>query len=104
MHRGLLVALILMAASAMTVRVIEQNRPALVQARSEDSRTRPAGNRHMVVIKSDHGHVATEASVDGRQMAFMVDTGATEIALRESDAARLGYRPRAADYTIRIDT
>ena len=47
----------------------------------------------MVVIKSEHGHFATEASVDGRQMAFMVDTGATEIALRESDAARLGYRP-----------
>ena len=104
MHRVLFVALILMAASAVTVRMIEQSGPVVAQAKSEESGTRKANNRHMVVIKSEHGHFATEASIDGRQMAFMVDTGATEIALRESDAARLGYRPRAADYTIKIDT
>jgi aspartyl protease family protein len=104
MHRILLVALIVVAASAMAVRVIDQNGPVPAQATSEKSEMRQAGNRHMVVIKSEHGHFATEASVEGRQMAFMVDTGATDVALRESDAARLGYRPSPADYTIRVDT
>jgi len=57
-----------------------------------------------VVIASDQGHYFTEALVDGRSVAFMVDTGATQIALRESDAARLGYRPRTSDYTVRVNT
>ena len=45
-----------------------------------------------------------EARVDGRRIQFMVDTGASQIALRESDAARLGLRPSARDYTIKIQT
>ena len=34
----------------------------------------------------------------------MVDTGASLIALRASDAARLGFRPGPRDYSIRIGT
>jgi aspartyl protease family protein len=34
----------------------------------------------------------------------MVDTGATLVALRESDAADLGYRPREGDYNVKIST
>ena len=37
-------------------------------------------------------------------MEFIVDTGATSIALRESDAARLGIHPARRDYTIRTST
>jgi aspartyl protease family protein len=34
----------------------------------------------------------------------VVDTGATQIALRESDAARLGFHPTPRDYSIRVHT
>ena len=42
--------------------------------------------------------------MDGRRLAFMVDTGASQIALRESDAARLGFHPTPRDYSIKIST
>jgi aspartyl protease family protein len=45
-----------------------------------------------------------EARVDGRRLDFLVDTGASQIALRASDAARLGFRPHERDYTIKLHT
>ena len=42
--------------------------------------------------------------VDGRRMEFLVDTGATGVALRESDAAWLGIHPAERDYTVRSAT
>ena len=35
---------------------------------------------------------------------FMVDTGATMVIVRESDAARVGVRPMRADYTATVST
>lgn len=46
----------------------------------------------------------TEAKVDGRDIRFIVDTGATLVALRESDAADLGYRPSDDEYRVGIQT
>ena len=37
-------------------------------------------------------------------MELVVDTGASQIALRESDAARLGIHPTARDYRIKVAT
>ena len=37
-------------------------------------------------------------------IGFMVDTGASHIALRASDAARLGFHPWPRDYSIKIGT
>jgi aspartyl protease family protein len=51
-----------------------------------------------------YGQFKIEARVDGRPIDFMVDTGASTVALRESTAARLGIFPRAADYTGRSST
>jgi aspartyl protease family protein len=51
-----------------------------------------------------YGQFKVEARVDGRPIDFMVDTGASTVALRESTAARLGIFPRAADYTGRSST
>jgi clan AA aspartic protease (TIGR02281 family) len=42
--------------------------------------------------------------VDGRRISFLVDTGASQIALRESDAARLGIHPTPRDYKVKIHT
>ncbi len=59
---------------------------------------------NMTIRRSDDGHFHVAADVDGRRMDFLIDTGATSIALRESDAARLGIHPSRRDYTGRTST
>ena len=61
-------------------------------------------NVRNVVIRSENGQFSTDGRIGGRPISFMVDTGASQIALRESDAARLGYRPHARDYVVTIHT
>lgn len=63
-----------------------------------------AGGRTVTLQKGDNGHFQTEAVIDGRRMAFLVDTGASVIALRQRDAARLGVHPVPRDYTANVST
>jgi aspartyl protease family protein len=62
------------------------------------------GLRSVSIARDGRGHFMADARVDGRNVGFMVDTGATVIALTESDAARLGIRPFAGDYTMNVST
>jgi aspartyl protease family protein len=58
-----------------------------------------------VTLNSDNrGHFQTEARVEGRLIDFLVDTGASSIALRESSAAMLGIHPSAREYSIKMQT
>ena len=63
-----------------------------------------ASPRSITIPRGDNGHFQIEAVIDGRRLPFLVDTGATMIALRESDAARLGIHPTPRDYTARTET
>ncbi|RTL53662.1 MAG: TIGR02281 family clan AA aspartic protease [Bradyrhizobiaceae bacterium] len=62
------------------------------------------GGRRVMLAADGRGHFQTEARVDGRDIGFLVDTGATVIALTETDAARIGIRPYASDYTTTVTT
>jgi len=62
------------------------------------------GGRTVTLRKGDNGHFETVATVNGRRIEFLVDTGATSIVLRESEAARLGIRPSPREYTVRSQT
>ena len=58
-----------------------------------------------VTVRGDRlGHFQVEGSVDGRRLDFMVDTGASLVALRERDANKLGIFPTPRDYTARTST
>ena len=46
----------------------------------------------------------TEGRIDGQRIAFMVDTGASVVALNESSAARFGLRPSRGDYNATVTT
>jgi aspartyl protease family protein len=63
-----------------------------------------AGSRTVTLQRDGRGHFQVDARVDGRRISFMVDTGASSIALRVSEAARLGIHPKPSDYTIRTQT
>jgi aspartyl protease family protein len=49
----------------------------------------PAG-RKIVLSASSGGHFVTQGAINGRTVQFMVDTGATAIAMGAADAERLG--------------
>lgn len=82
--------------------------PAAQAMAASPARATPASlphNSRSLVIPSDRrGQFQVEARVDGRRIDFMVDTGASMIALTARDAARLGIHPRASEYTVRVST
>jgi aspartyl protease family protein len=51
-----------------------------------------------------NGHFHVDARVDGRNVNFVVDTGASKVVIRESSAAQLGIFPRPSEYTGRSST
>lgn len=104
MFRILLVAVALTLGSLFAVSMIEQS--GVMTAGKTPARpvARKPADPGTVTIAARNGHYTTDALIDGREIAFMVDTGATLVALRESDAADLGYRPREQDYNVRIST
>jgi len=63
-----------------------------------------AGVRSFSIPRDARGHFATEGRIDGQRIAFMVDTGASVIALNESSAARFGLRPARGDYKATVTT
>jgi aspartyl protease family protein len=60
--------------------------------------------RSMMLESDRQGHFKVAARVNGQQIDFMVDTGASLVTLRESDAAAVGIRPMPADYTAVVST
>jgi aspartyl protease family protein len=63
-----------------------------------------AGYRSIVIPKDARGHFQVDGRIDGRRIAFLVDTGASVIALTARDAARLSIHPARRDYTAQVKT
>jgi aspartyl protease family protein len=63
-----------------------------------------AGLRTLSIQRDARGHFAADGRIDGQRIAFMVDTGASVIALNESSAARFGLRPSRNDYRATVTT
>jgi aspartyl protease family protein len=61
-------------------------------------------SRSIALSRGNGGHFWADARVDGRRLEMVVDTGATQIALRATDAARLGIHPAARDYVVKVAT
>jgi len=80
-------------------------RAAAMQPVSQTRGPEPVNSGHNIVLDGDRmGHFQVNARVDGRRLDFMVDTGASLVALRESDAAYLGIRPMPVDYRATVST
>jgi aspartyl protease family protein len=63
-----------------------------------------AGIRSLSIPRDSRGHFQTEGRIDGQRIGFMVDTGASVIALNETSAARFGLRPSRGDYSASVTT
>lgn len=64
----------------------------------------PPNSRSMVVPRDARGQFQVDGRVDGQQISFMVDTGASVIALTASDAARLGIHPAQSEFVAAVKT
>jgi aspartyl protease family protein len=62
------------------------------------------GGNSFVITPDARGHFFVDARVDARRIDFMVDTGASLVTLRESDAAALGIHPVPREYTLQSQT
>ena len=60
--------------------------------------------RTVTIPRDSRGHFQVDGRVDGRRIGFMVDTGASTIALTASDAKRLGIHPSASEFTVNVRT
>ena len=63
-----------------------------------------AGSRSIRIPRDGRGHFETEGRIDGQRIGFMVDTGASVVALNETSAARFGLRPSRGDYNSAVTT
>ncbi|MBP7704055.1 MAG: TIGR02281 family clan AA aspartic protease [Caulobacter sp.] len=64
----------------------------------------PAQPRAAQVSKAADGHYWAQAEVDGKAVRFLVDTGATAVALTADDARRLGFDVGKLDYRYDVIT
>src|SRR3954454_5037365 len=66
--------------------------------------TAAAGGRSLNIPRDGRGHFQTEGRIEGQRIGFMVDTGASVVALNETSAARFGLRPSPGDYNATDST
>lgn len=63
-----------------------------------------AGSRAAFIDRENDGHFWARADVSGTQVKFMVDTGASIVALTYFDAQRLGLKPEELNFDSEIRT
>jgi len=82
--------------------------PRQVAARPDTALTTipaPTATGRSVSVPDDgHGQYWTEGRIDGQRMDFLIDTGATTVALNETSASRFGLYPAPIDYRIMVTT
>src|SRR5580692_10299017 len=103
MRAILYLSALMLALAAILPRYL--SRPAAVSTTVAAAVPPPSGVARSVMVSPGRGgHFEINGIVDGRRMEFLVDTGASTIALREQDAAKLGVHPSQSAYTMRVST
>ena len=108
MRQILIIAAAVLAIDAYAARFADQTvmHPAAQAAavQTYEPRQPMTSGRSLTLESGRDGHFQVEARIEGRYVDFMVDTGATMVIIRESDAARVGIRPMRSDYTATVST
>jgi aspartyl protease family protein len=107
--RNILVFAALMVGAAMWMAQTADRMTAAAPARGNVTAARipdavPAGPRSLSIARDVRGHFQAEGRIDGQRIDFMIDTGASVIALNEKSAARFGLRPSRGDYNAVVST
>jgi aspartyl protease family protein len=93
-----------MAQIAAKITPTHASAPSSTKVAAASNSTVDTGYRTLSISRDGRGHFAAEGRIDGQRINFMVDTGASVIALNESSAARFGLRPSRSDYRAAVST
>src|SRR6202790_4786249 len=110
MRKLMIFAAVMLGAGTMMAQMADKmtaTTPALAMASSQKTASQDAaqaGSRSLSIPRDARGHFQTDGRIDGQRMDFMVDTGASMMALNEKSAARFGLRPTPADYRMTVNT
>jgi aspartyl protease family protein len=80
------------------------SKPIAVRQTADSLQTAARTSDAVVVPRDRFGHFRTDGRVDGRRLDFLIDTGASVIALTADDAASLGLHPGDSDYRVVLRT
>jgi aspartyl protease family protein len=104
----MILAAFMIGLGTIMAQIADKMTPALANTAPRKAATietpAPSSLRSLSIARDGRGHFETEGRIDGQRMAFMVDTGASVIALNESSAARFGLRPSRGDYRATVTT
>ena len=85
--------------SALRPRLRRRKRRPPASAAAADARS-----RSVVIARNAQGHFDVDGRVNGRRIDFVVDTGASVVALTARDAARLGIHPSRNAFVADVKT
>ena len=99
----------LVALGSFMAQIADKWTPAPASAKAAPKMIAPetvalAGSRTLSIPPDARGHFQTDGRIDGQRVDFMVDTGASVVALNEKSAARFGLRPSPRDYNATVST
>ena len=108
MRNIMIFAAIMIGAGTFMAQIADRMTPAAASTVSRPAAALevavPDTGRSLSIAHDSRGHFATEGRINGQRIGFMVDTGASVIALNETSAAQFGFRPSPGDYTARVTT
>ncbi len=107
MRNLFILAAVLAGLGTFLAQMADKMSPAAASASTRKPATETAaqaGIRSLSIPRDARGHFQTDGRIDGQRVDFMVDTGASLVALNEKSAARFGLRPSRGDYNATVTT
>jgi aspartyl protease family protein len=110
MRNILITAAIMAGLGTFMAQMADKMTPAPASATTAANKAVPvqtlaqAGLRSLNIPRDGRGHFKVDGRIEGQRVGFMVDTGASVVALNESTAARFGLRPAPGEYRANVST
>ena len=108
MRNIMIFAAILIGLGTFMAQIADKMTPAPAAAnaatRKAPETVAQVSGRSLSIPRDGRGHFQAEGRIDGQRIGFMVDTGASVVALNETSAARFGLRPSRSEYNATVTT
>jgi aspartyl protease family protein len=86
-------------------KVVLEPTPQAAAVQPVEQPTQSSVGQHRMELSSGRdGHFHADARIDGRHVDFLVDTGASMVVLRETDASMVGIHMMPREYTAVVST
>jgi len=109
MRNLMILAAVLVGLGTYMAQVADKMQPASASTstppiRASTETVAQASSRSLNIPRDARGHFQTDGRIEGQRINFMIDTGASLVALNEKSAARFGLRPSRSDYNATVST